>query len=281
MSHFTSPRLAAAAAPQEMAQGLGRVQRRIKKLQGQMQEQGEKVWAVREYVNICAVLCCASVCCAVERALTLTLPYPTLPYPIHSPPAKGTSMQLQEQLQLAIDRAANVRFQKESTRESSSAAAAGVGAGVGVAAGVAAGAGAGEASGAGTGTGEKAVKVGFALAPEEETADNKESNGGRESRLSSSGGRASVSDNSGYSSDIPPLAQFLIDRACTSKALANSLYWYLRVESDSDDTIGSLYSRVLLALIYKLASFSRCVRVHASFACVIVCMHACVHVCMY
>lgn len=170
-------------------------------------------------------------------------------------------MQLQEQLQLAIDRAANVRFQKESIRESSSVAAAA----------------AGEASGALTG--EKVTKVEFALAPEEGAAGSKENYGGRESRLSSSGGRTSVSDNSGYSSDIPPLAQFLIDRACTSKALANSLYWYLRVESDSDDTIGSLYSRVLLALIYKLASFTRCVRVHASYVCVNVCMLT-MYVCM-
>jgi hypothetical protein len=55
-------------------------------------------------------------------------------------------------------------------------------------------------------------------------------------------------------SPISPLAQFLIRRACASKTLANFLFWYLRVEADSDDT--SLFETVLCALMYALMSCS-------------------------
>ena len=63
--------------------------------------------------------------------------------------------------------------------------------------------------------------------------------------------------------DISRLGLFLITRACESKALANALYWYLRVEADNEDGLTGLFCKVLTALIFKLASHSSEMQVFA------------------
>ncbi len=49
-----------------------------------------------------------------------------------------------------------------------------------------------------------------------------------------------------------PLAVFLIDRACRSRAVANSLYWFLKVEAETD--VSGLFRNNLNALLYTLYS---------------------------
>jgi hypothetical protein len=47
-----------------------------------------------------------------------------------------------------------------------------------------------------------------------------------------------------------PLSWFLIHRACTSKAIATKLYWFLKVETETD--INGLFTRNLEALLASL-----------------------------
>jgi hypothetical protein len=54
---------------------------------------------------------------------------------------------------------------------------------------------------------------------------------------------------------IPPLAAFLISRACKSPLLANSFYWYLKVETQ-DKACGLMFSAVLDAFIQQLSTLS-------------------------
>ena len=49
-----------------------------------------------------------------------------------------------------------------------------------------------------------------------------------------------------------PLAAFLIDRACRSRAVANALYWFLKVEAETD--VSGLFRSNLNALLYALYS---------------------------
>jgi phosphatidylinositol 3-kinase len=53
---------------------------------------------------------------------------------------------------------------------------------------------------------------------------------------------------------IPPLAKFLITRACSSKSLASFLWWYVRVEIETDTT--GLFRRVLVSMAYSMARHS-------------------------
>ncbi len=55
-------------------------------------------------------------------------------------------------------------------------------------------------------------------------------------------------------SAVSPLAHFLITRACSSPTLTNFLFWYLRVETETDDT--TLFRSVLCALMYALCTHS-------------------------
>ena len=57
---------------------------------------------------------------------------------------------------------------------------------------------------------------------------------------------------SGNSSNVSPLANFLIDRACTSVSLSNYLFWYLTVETKDNDGMGPTYNAILGAFLWKL-----------------------------
>ena len=58
-----------------------------------------------------------------------------------------------------------------------------------------------------------------------------------------------VQDGTGLS----PLANFLIDRACSSPKVANFLYWYLKVETE-DESAGILFQAVFDAFIVQLST---------------------------
>lgn len=51
---------------------------------------------------------------------------------------------------------------------------------------------------------------------------------------------------------LSPLANFLIDRACTSPMVANFLYWYLKVELE-DEAAGVLFQNVFDSFIVQLS----------------------------
>ena len=57
---------------------------------------------------------------------------------------------------------------------------------------------------------------------------------------------------------VSPLAQFLIDRACSSPIVANFFYWYLRVESEDQDPHGILFKQIFDSFLIQLASSPTC-----------------------
>lgn len=94
---------------------------------------------------------------------------------------------------------------------------------------------------------------------EEEEVEEKE-----EDQNDNQGGGNSNSSKRLYGkvhASVSPLAQFLITRACHSTSLANFLFWYLTVETDSDDS--NLFSTVLSALMHALARYSKATAVLA------------------
>ena len=57
---------------------------------------------------------------------------------------------------------------------------------------------------------------------------------------------------------VSPLAQFLIDRACSSPIIANFFYWYLRVECEDQDPYGILFKQIFDSFLIQLASSPAC-----------------------
>ncbi|RYH15825.1 hypothetical protein EON65_31045 [archaeon] len=59
--------------------------------------------------------------------------------------------------------------------------------------------------------------------------------------------------NPGVLETLSPLGKFLVDRACASPAVANFLYWYLKVEMD-DEVSGPFFSAVYDAFLVQLST---------------------------
>lgn len=55
---------------------------------------------------------------------------------------------------------------------------------------------------------------------------------------SSSSGGGGEEEPSSLPMNMPPLARFLVDRACRSGALGNALFWVLAAEMQTDRALG-------------------------------------------
>ena len=81
----------------------------------------------------------------------------------------------------------------------------------------------------------------------------------RSQNMSSSTSASTATNKSGGSGSgegrLSPLASFLITRACSSLPLANSLYWFLKVETQDKEN-GSRFSLILESFLTRLKDYS-------------------------